>query len=320
VTQPRLWRRGPDGEILRAEPEPGVAEAQLGGDAAPPALAVGRARIGLAFRLGLRDAYDYLGSMALLSVAWTLVTAFAFFGGQAAGLALFGRLPGLLPGLLALLCAGAAALGIGGPLLAGVYRFARNAAARREPELFDLAWGFRSAFGRSAALAAVQAGLALVLVVNCYFYVTRGHPVVVALGAVFGYGLLFWSLMCLYQWPLLVEQTEAPAAESLVSVLKKSALLALDNFGYTLVLALPAPLACLCGWAAVGTLAGAAWMVIIVEASLIAAALLGPGVTAMFLTQATRELLRKYRVLPPDPTLDPMAGETHELGGYGWHE
>ena len=30
----------------------------------------------------------------------------------------------------------------------------------------------------------------------------------------------------------------------------------------------------------------------------------------MIQTQATRELLRRYGILPPDPTLDPIADET----------
>ena len=37
-----------------------------------------------------------------------------------------------------------------------------------------------------------------------------------------------------------------------------------------------------------------------------------PGVVAILLTQATRELLRKYGVLGPDPTLDPIMDEVQE--------
>ena len=93
--------------------------------------------------------------------------------------------------------------------------------------------------------------------------------------------------MMLYQWPLLVEQ-EIPTRR----IVRKSALLALDNAPFTLAL-----------FALAGVLTAALWF------SVVGAVLLWAGVLAMLTTQATRELLRKYDVLPPDPTLDPMAEE-----------
>jgi hypothetical protein len=75
--------------------------------------------------------------------------------------------------------------------------------------------------------------------------------------------------------------------------MKKGLLLLLDNFGYSLGL-----LAAIFIWTAV------LW------ATVIGGVLLWPGSTAIILTQAVRELLRRYGLLPPDPTLDPIAEET----------
>ena len=129
----------------------------------------------------------------------------ALLGGHAAGARLFGGLPGLLPVFLEGMAALLGLALVGGPLAAGIYRFARNAAGRDEPEIFDLAWGYRSALGRSLGLAAVQLVGAVILAANLVFYLFQKNAVLVALGAVFGYVLLFWLLMVLYQWPLLAE-------------------------------------------------------------------------------------------------------------------
>jgi hypothetical protein len=199
-------------------------------------------------------------------------------------------LPGSLPLLASLAGTAAGAVLVGSPLAAGTFRYARNAAMRREPELFDLGWAFRSPalLGRSLALGALQAGIGLVLAGDCFFFATRGHPVVVALGAMFGYLLVFWLLMGLYTWPLLAEDASA----GVLSLLRKAALLVLDNFLFTLGLALVLLLVTLVLWATV-----------------LGGLLLWGGTCAMLQTQATRALLRRYGVLGPDPTLDPVADE-----------
>jgi len=292
----RMWQRGPDGEIVRAPTAPEEAVSALGpvGSPRPP----GRAHLGLAFRLGARDTYDYLGTLLLQSFVWTVLVALGLLGGQAAGVALTGSLPPRLGAFLSLLLAGVAGVALGSPITAGIFRYARNAAARLEPELFDLAWGFRSGFRRALGLGALQAFGVLLLAGNCYFYLAQRLPVLVVVGAAFGYLLAFWGLACLYQWPLLVEQELTPLAAA-----KKSALLVLDNFLFTLAVGVVVLLLTVVCWATV-----------------LGGALLWAGMTAMLLTQLTRELLRKYGVLGPDPTLDPIAGETHELRGLGHHE
>ena len=298
----RMWQRGPDGEVVRSPRKvagtTGDAARSEGAATTDPVAPRKRARLGLALRLGLRDTYDFLGSVLLLSVGCAVIAAAAALGGQSVGIALFRALPAYLPVFMSVLLAIAGLVLVGGPLAAGLFRFARNVAARQEPELFDLSWGYRHALRRSIGLASLQAVGFLVLAANCYFYSSQRHPLPVVLGAVFGYALVFWGTMSLYHWPLLAEQ-EIPA----VRIIKKSFLLVLDNFAYSLILGL-----------LFATLSVLFWM------TMVGGALLWAGTAAMLLTQASRELLRKYDVLPPDPTLDPIAGETHEFGGHGWHE
>lgn len=276
-----MWQRGPDGEIVRApsapDPPPEPSESR------PP----GRARLGLALRLGARDTYDYLGALLFQSGAWTLLAVAGAASGQALGMTLFRKLPPFPAVFGSLVGAGIGLLLLGAPATAGVFRYTRNAAARREPEWFDLAWGFRQGLGKALGLGALQALGALLLAGNCYFYVLQRLPVLVVLGAVFGYLLLFWLLASLYQWPLLAEQELRP-----VAAIKKSALLVLDNFPYTLGLGVVVALLTLACWV-----------------TMLGGAVLWAGAGAMLLTQATRELLRKYGVLGPDPTLDPIADE-----------
>jgi hypothetical protein len=281
----RMWKRGPDGEIVRSGPE--WAEHRPPG-AAPQAVLPRRASLGLALRLGFRDTYDYLGTVLLMSVVWGVAVSTSAVGGQALGYALFQRLPGLLPAFLSTLAALAGSVLMCGPLAGGFFRFARNAAAREEPDFFDLSWGFRRALGRSLSLAAVQTFGCVVLAGDAYFFLSLRNPFAAVVGALFGYAFVFWAMMSLYGWPLLAEQEIGTAR-----ILAKSALLALDNFGYTLLLGLAALL-----------------LTVVLWATVVAGALLWAGALAMIFTQGTRELLRKYGVLPPDPTLDPMAGET----------
>jgi hypothetical protein len=282
----RLWQRDPDGEIARS-PEP----APLPEDEERPARPK-RAHALPALKLGFRDSYDYLGAvlfMSLLGMGIGSVVVIA--AGSIAG-RLFGRLPGQLPVFLSMVTALLGLTLIGGPLLAGCYRFARNACARDEPDLFDLTWGLRAALKPSIALAAAQFFGTLLLAGNAVFYLSVRQPVLMVLGALFAYLLAFWLLMIQYQWPLLViQESEAKPARAGAAI-RKSALLVLDNLGFTLVIA------------AVGALVSA-----VLGMTLVGAALLWLGTTAMLQTQATRELLRRYELLPPDPTLDPVVEE-----------
>lgn len=135
------------------------------------------------------------------------------------------------------------------------------------------------------------------LAADCLFFLSlRALPAVLA-GVLFGYALLFWSITLLYQWPLLVEQETGARA-----VLKKSALMALDNIGFSLFTGALLLALTLLSWALV-----------------LPALLLWPAFAAFLQTRATRDLLRRYGLLPPeiDPNLEPA---DDERWGVGWHE
>jgi hypothetical protein len=271
------WERDPDGRIRRAE---GAGErAGAKGD---------RAVLGRGLRLGLRDAYDHLGAGVVGSLWFTVLAGAGFFGGQALGARVFGGLPGVLPFLAVTATALLGLALLGGPAAAGLFRFARKAAAREEPEVFDLVWGFRGGLRPATRLAAVQAFATATLAGNAAFYFGQGHLGAVVLGALCAYAGLFWLAACLYQWPLLAQY---PAA-GVGSAVRKSALLVLGNPGYTA--------------GVLGVLAACAGLAAVTVAGAI---LVLPGLAAALATQATRELLRRYGLLGPDPTLDPVTQE-----------
>jgi uncharacterized membrane protein YesL len=222
------------------------------------------------------------------------LAATGFFGGMQVASRLAPPDPAGL--LVAALCVALPWIFLLGPLTAGLFRFARNACAAAEPELLDLLWGFRSALGPSLGLAALQGALTLVLVADLVFCFTSGRPALAVVAVVFLYGLLYWLLMLLYQWPLFAEQEISPRA-----VLRKSALLALDNFFPSLGFGGACFVLALLSWG-----------------FLLPALILWPGVTAFVQTRALRALLPRYGLLPPDR--DPNEVVEDDSWGPGWHE
>lgn len=282
------WRRLPDGSVIRQAAQPAPAS----GPAEKPAY---RPSLRVALRVALRDCWDHLGVLLLASLLTPILASSAVAAGFWAASAMASELPGQLPFLASLLLAQFCLALALGPLAGGLFRFCRNAAARSEPEMLDLLWGFRDAPGLCLRLALLQGGVLLLLGVNCAFYFTWRSLPGYLLGMLTLYGLLFWLATSLYHWPL-VAQGETRVR----TIIRKSALLVLDNGLYSLGLAL--------AWV---LLAIVLWMVVL------PGALLWGGCSAMLATQATRELLRKYGILPPDPTLDPMADETTQFRTAG---
>lgn len=278
------WRRLPDGTVSRQTAQPAPATVS------PEALTY-RPCLRLALRLALRDCWDHLGVLLLASLLTPLLVSSAVAAGVWAASSLAGGLPGQLPFLASLLLAQLCVALVLGPLAGGLFRYCRNAAARSEPELLDLLWGIRDAPGLCLRLALLQGYVLLLLGLNCAFYFTWRSLPGYLLGMLTLYGLLFWLVTSLYHWPF-VAQGETRVRQ----IVRKSALLVLDNGLYSLGLAL--------AWV---FLAALLWMIVL------PGALLWGGCSAMLATQAGRELLRKYGVLPPDPTLDPIAEETTQF-------
>ena len=262
----------------RESPRPPAASPPKG-----PAERAGRRRasIGWALRSGFRDIYDYLGAWVAASLVWS---GTATLGGVAIGrisawLSVSSGAPIWLPALILGLAFVAIILG---PLTGGLYHYARNAAARDEPELADFVWGFRSAWGRCARLALAQAVIGGLLGGDVMFFLTMRRPLFAVLAIVMLYLWAFWILATMYQWPLLAHEEGRVRR-----VIRKSLLLTLDNLLFSV---------------AIG---GVCLLLTLVLGALVAGALiLWAGSLAMLRTQATRELLRRYELLGADPTRD----------------
>lgn len=283
----RLWRKTTEGQVVRAPARAAPAAPKADGQVVAPAGASGRRRasLWLALRLGFRDVYDYAGMVLVMSLGFAFLGGLGFIGGQALGKALFGGVPGAGGPVLAALLAIVGLAVVGGPLAGGLFHYARNAAGRQEPEIFDLRWGFTRAVRPCLGLAAMQAAAVTVLMANLIFYARVGGWVGPVLFSVFLYLSAFWGLTTLYQWPLLLEQ-QVGAWQAV----RRSVLLVLDNLAFSLGLGL-----------VVLVLSVLSWL------TAVGGVLVWAGGLAILLTQATRELLRKYALLPPDPTLDPIA-------------
>ncbi len=90
--------------------------------------------------------------------------------------------------------------------------------------------GFRRFFGLSWIVALTDAVLGGLLLVNCWFYLTRETTIFKLIGLIWVYGVLFWIFLQWYLWPLMVEQQR----RRLLLLYRNSALLILDNFFFTL--------------------------------------------------------------------------------------
>lgn len=311
----RLWERGPRGPVRRAEPVP---EASGDTEQAPPSAT--HPRFWRTVRRGVREAYDYLGTVlavsGLIAVAAVIIgpaTAggvLSLQGGRGAALARalwHGEGGGAGPSQggderllwVALVVAAIVVWTLLGPLMAGIYRLVRQIVAREDPAMGDLFREARRYALPGMALAAVQMIVGQVLFVDMLFFLSMPAAMARWIGLLFFYPLLFWGLVCQYQWPLLAEGGEpARPVPAALTAVKKSALLVLDNLPFSL-----------------GIGACAFFFTLFCGVTAIGAVLLWAGGLAFLDTVALRELLRKYGILPPEPAPD----DAVDLG-YGWHE
>jgi hypothetical protein len=229
-------------------------------------------------------------SVAGLTAGWVLSSGLLALWPPASGAGGRAGPAGWIP----ILIAGMFAAALIGPLLAGTARLVRAIVAREDPAIGDLFREARRHARHGAHLSSLQAGGTLLLGVDLLFFANAAGPIRWLAVPVFYLGL-FWMLMLPYQWPLAAEVGGAPLV-----VIRKSALLVLDNLPFASGVALLSLL-----------------FTLLCAASTVGLALLWPGVLAFYHTIATRALLRRYALLPPEP--DPAEasadGDTWRLPG-----
>ena len=158
---------------------------------------------------------------------------------------------------------------------AGLFHLAREVARGKKPSLRDFFVGFRTRFLPAFKLGLVDLAALLVLWVNVDFYShMRGGAAIpgMVLAAAMVWVAAFFLLMHAHLYPLL-----AGGESSLRQLLRKSALLTLDNLAFTIGITFQAlSMSVLC---------------IVTGAGLV---LINVSAVAVLLTTGHRELLRKY--------------------------
>ena len=174
---------------------------------------------------------------------------------------------------------------------AGLFHLAREVARGRNPSLRDFFVGFRRHFLPAFKVGLVDLAALLVLWVNIDFYShMRGGAVIpgMLLAATMVWVAALFLLMHAHLYPLL-----AGGESSLRQLLRKSALLTLDNLAFTVGITFQAlSLSVLC---------------VVTGAGLV---LINGSAVAVLLTTGHRELLRKYA---EDPESSPELPETRTL-------
>ena len=174
---------------------------------------------------------------------------------------------------------------------AGLFHLAQEVARGKNPSLRDFFVGFRIRFLPAFKVGLVDLAALLVLWVNIDFYGhMRGGAVIpgMILAAAMIWVATFFLLMHAHLYPLL-----AGGESSLRQLLRKSALLTLDNLAFTIGITFQA--------LSMGVLC------VVTGAGLV---LISGSAVAVLLTTGHRELLRKYS---DDPDRSPELPETRTL-------
>ena len=176
----------------------------------------------------------------------------------------------------------------------GLFHLARQIDRGRDTSLRDFFLGFRMRFLPALRLGVVDLAAGLMLWLNIDFYShLRGAATIpgMVLAAAMVWAAAFYFLMHAHLYPLL-----AGGESSLCQLLRKSALLTLDNLAFTIGITLQAlSLTILC---------------VVTGAGLV---LLNGSAVAVLLTTGHRELLRKYS---DDPEKSPEFPETRTLRDF----
>lgn len=181
------------------------------------------------------------------------------------------------------------------PLYGGLCWLVHRVLTHDEPAYTDLWRGAARLYGRAVALGAIQIGVTGILTANLLFYLSRGRFGFLLLAVGFFYLLLFWFMNALYHWPLLIAceadllRREDSSKSGLSAVFRNGLVLTVSAPGYTFLLLFVLVL-----------------LAVPLLLSGVGCALVLPGLKAFLMTQATRDQLVRFGILPapPDPDED----------------
>jgi uncharacterized membrane protein YesL len=227
-----------------------------------------------AVRAAALAGYDHLGGVLVVSLLWLALGVLP----GAYGWSLLRTAP--LLGVLLL----AAWMLVCLPLAqAGLFTWARVVLAREEPSWLAFLRGARAGWGRFLGLGLVQIGITAILAADIAFFATRSEMVLRAIAGLFVWPALFWALALMLHGPLLTEQP------GIRRTLRRGALFVFGHPLFTL---------------GMGTLISVLTLPVLLLRPLAPLVVILPGALALLATSATRDLLRRYDLLPPEPELD----------------
>lgn len=251
-------------------------------------------RFGRTLKYGLRAAWDSLGFVCAISLT---VFTIAMLPATAVIEALHAGSVVVLVGAVLVWLMSVP------PLFGGACYLVHRILSLDEPSYLHLWQGAMKMWGKSVLLGMTQAFVLGVLWANMLFYLHLGTPLFIVLAVTVFYLLLFWGMNCLYHWPLLVAgevgilTRQDGGRSGLWAVFRNGFLLTFSSPGFTFCLLLVIM--------ALGTL---------LFLSGVGAALLLTGLFAFLITQAVRDQLVRFGVLPPPPDPDePVPDEAWTL-------
>ncbi len=250
-------------------------------------------------RFGIREAWDALGFVCAASL-----TLFLALPVPVVLALMVARVPSPMALIAAAVAGSVASAAVLGPLYAGTCSLVHRTIVRDEPSYMDLLRGTGRLYWRATGLALVESAVTGVLLGNLVFYARLRGFGWLLITTVFLYLCLFWGMNCLYHWPLLVA-----AEEGIIRRDDGGRPRLLPVFRNGFLLATSAPIYSL------GLLVVLAVVLIPAGLSGVGMALVGPGLAAFLTTQATRDQLVRFGVLPPPPDLESPVNDVWRMRG-----
>jgi hypothetical protein len=250
-------------------------------------------KAGRTLKFGIRAAWDALGFVCAMSLTIFLTAI------PSIGLLVKGLFVTTLSRLVTCFPAAVLYLLTVPPVYAGVCWLTHLIIERDEPSYAEIWRGATRMYGRAVALGAIHLVGTLVLVGNTLFYLRLGGFVFILLAVLFLYALLFWGMNLFYHWPLLIAmeagilKRDDGGQPGLRSVFRNGFLLAFSAPAFTFIL--------------VAVIMAMSIPLIISGAGL---ALIAPGFIAFLTTQATRDQLVRFHLLPEPPDPDEPIEDT----------